>query len=285
MTASSPATSALGLLFVLTVSTSAAAQQPPAPPPPPKSAKLDEGFALALGASAARQSVQLDDAAYRSWSGGLFLYGATFGTVFGASMRSRLGVNLHGGGAGLEGRIGSQLYIGPGLRLSDNVALLFHAGIEGYGLQNDEVKASLVQLSAAEVAVAINVEDVVVSLGPTLGLALRTELIAGDEDQGRRHRRMRTMDLGTGGFLDVSWKHFAFGGSFTRLAAKDPLWVVDGEACAFVSIVAVCAFAQLWQSPARFEQPGAPPPTQNADVTTVYAGVAIGVGAAANTKR
>jgi hypothetical protein len=243
------------------------------------------GASGALGGAIAHQSVQLGAPEYRSWSGGVFLYGNGIGSLVGLAVRERVAINIHGGAAGLETRVGGELYLGPSIKLFDGGALLLNLGLQGYGLANDELRASILQLPAAEVALLFSVEGATLALGPTSGLALRTEYAPGDEDQGRRHRRLRTSDLASGGFVSFTSEHVAVDASLTRLIASEPLWVADGEACLFFSPLALCGFAQYWRSTATLAQPGLPlAPDLNPMVPTVYVGGALAIGASGTSR-
>ena len=265
---------------------------PPPPPPPPQkpsgassaSSLFDTGLSAAIGVGVARQTVGIGDTTFESASGGVFFHGAAVGSLLGISTRSRIAANIGGGQVGLDSRIGAEAFAGPSLKLFDGASLLFHLGLQGYSLQNDEVRASVIELPAAEIALLVHLGPVVFALGPEAGLALRTEYVPGDEDQGRRFRRSRTSDLGAGGFLSVTWEHFALDGSFTRITAKDPIWAADGEACIIVSPVALCGHAQYWRSSGAIAQPGLPlAPDSPFNIPTLYLGAALGFGVATVT--
>jgi hypothetical protein len=265
------------------------AQPPPPPLPPPQkpnraipaSALYDTGLSAAIGLGVARQTVGIGNTTFESASGALFFHGAGVGSFHGISTRSRIAANIGGGQVGLDSRIGVEAFAGPALTLFDGTSILFHLGVQGYGLNNDEVRASMLQLPAAEIALLMHVGPVVVALGPQAGLALTTEYAPGDEDQGRRYRRKRTSDIGAGGFLSFTWEHFALDGSFTRITAKDPMWAADGNACIIVSPVALCGHAQYWRSSVALAQPGLPlAPDSPFDIPTLYLGFSLGLGVA-----
>lgn len=266
---------------------------PPPTPTPSSSSSSSSGSSLDLSSiiggtsasgafalSMARQEVDLGGPQYRSLSGGLFLFGnVVAGRLLGLSTRVRLSANIHGGQAGLDSRIGAESYIGVGGQITRNLDLYLRVGAQGYGLANDEVKANMLMLPAVETGATVSFSNVAITVGPTAGLALQTSYVPGDEDQGRRMRRLRTSDLGIGGFGTIAWDFFSVSGSLTRLVAHDPLWVADGEACIYVSIVAACAVAQYWRSPVSPAQPGLPTqPDPWLPATTLYLGGALGLG-------
>ena len=266
--------------------TSPAPPASPLPALPASTGSLINGsLALGAGGAVARQTVDLGGAEYRSISGGLFLFANGTGSIFGFGYRMRLAANVQGGSAGLETRVAGEVFYGLALPLARGFDVFLHVGTQGYGLSNDEVKASLLMLPALETGVLLNFEDVVIGLGPTAGLGLVTDYAPGDEDQGRRYRRKRTSDLGVGGFASVTWKHLVLGGSYTRILAKDPVSVVDGELCGLVSSVALCGFVQYWRSSAASAQPGVVGSPDALLAPTLFVGAAIGFGSAVASTR
>jgi hypothetical protein len=259
------------------LATAAAAPTTAPAPPPPCSEGDDEGDQVPSSSCAGmfgiRASVTRLSSGASGKQVGLMLWGEgedyTHRGMWSARGMHKLGIG--GGGAGFEGTLMGGWAGGVRLPVGASHGPVLRAGLLGAIRGNDMFYDSLLELPQLQLGYQYLRGKTVLELGATTGAVL-----VGRHRTGEMVRRIVGAGFEVGGYAALQLPWLRLGAAATQLPTNDelstPVRVAEGNLCALLSPIAICADARATIADAVVS-PGAAP----SEVRSMYAGLSVGM--------